>query len=143
MDLRQLGRTDLKVTSICLGTMTWGEQNTEFEAHKQLDYAMDRGINFIDTAEMYPVPGNPKTQGRTESYIGSWIKARGKRVTGVAGKGKFLGWHGVAFLWSLSSGPQMRPRPSHNNFIYGLSQQGERCYRPINARSWGYLVRFS
>lgn len=79
MEFRPLGRTGLSVTSICLGTMTWGEQNSETEAHAQLDYALDRGINFIDTAEMYPVPGNAKTQGRTEEYIGSWIKARGKR----------------------------------------------------------------
>ena len=79
MDLRPLGRTDIKVTSVCLGTMTWGEQNTEVEAHQQLDYAIDRGINFIDTAEMYPIPGNPKTQGRTESYIGSWIAERKNR----------------------------------------------------------------
>ena len=56
MDFRQLGRTNIKVSSICLGTMTWGEQNTEVQAHEQLDYAIDRGINFIDTAEMYPVP---------------------------------------------------------------------------------------
>ncbi|MDB2437674.1 aldo/keto reductase [Hellea sp.] len=79
MEFRHLGRTDIKVTSVCLGTMTWGEQNTEDEAHEQLDYAMERGINFIDTAEMYPVPGNPKTQGRTESYIGSWTAARKNR----------------------------------------------------------------
>lgn len=79
MEFRQLGRTDIKVTSVCLGTMTWGEQNTEAQAHEQLDYALSRGINFIDTAEMYPVPGNPKTQGRTESYIGSWIAARKNR----------------------------------------------------------------
>jgi aryl-alcohol dehydrogenase-like predicted oxidoreductase len=79
MDLRKLGRTNLEVTSICLGTMTWGEQNTESDAHEQLDYALGRGINFIDTAEMYPVPGHPKTQGRTENYIGSWIKTRKNR----------------------------------------------------------------
>lgn len=79
MELRRLGRTDIKVTSVCLGTMTWGEQNTEKQAHEQLDYALSRGVNFIDTAEMYPVPGRAETQGRTESYIGSWIKARGKR----------------------------------------------------------------
>ncbi len=79
MELRPLGRTDVKVSSICLGTMTWGEQNTEAEAHEQLDYAVDHGINFIDTAEMYPVPGDPRTQGRTEAYIGTWIKARGRR----------------------------------------------------------------
>ena len=78
-DMRRLGRTDIHVTSVCLGTMTWGEQNSESEAHAQLDYAVGEGINFIDTAEMYPVPGRAETQGRTEAYIGSWIKARGKR----------------------------------------------------------------
>ncbi len=91
MEYRHLGRTDLKVTSICLGTMTWGQQNTESEAHEQLDYAIGRGINFIDTAEMYPVPGRAETQGRTESYIGSWIQARGGRdnvviATKIAGR---------------------------------------------------------
>jgi len=79
MELRTLGRTDIKVTSVCLGTMTWGKQNTEIEAHEQLDYALSRGINFIDTAEMYPVPGEAETQGRTESYIGSWIAERKNR----------------------------------------------------------------
>jgi len=80
MNMRKLGTTDIDVTSICLGTMTWGQQNTEAEAHEQLSYAIDeRGINFIDAAEMYPVPGKRETQGRTESYIGSWLKARGKR----------------------------------------------------------------
>ena len=79
MELRNLGRTDIKVTSACLGTMTWGQQNTEVEAHEQLDYALERGINFIDVAEMYPVPGRAETQGRTESYIGTWIEARKNR----------------------------------------------------------------
>ncbi|MEL6687195.1 MAG: aldo/keto reductase [Pseudomonadota bacterium] len=80
MELRKLGTTDIDVTSICLGTMTWGQQNTEDEAHEQLTYAIDeRGINFVDTAEMYPVPGRRETQGRTESYIGTWLKERGKR----------------------------------------------------------------
>jgi len=79
MELRTLGRTDIKVTSVCLGTMTWGKQNTESDAHAQLDYAMDRGINFIDTAEMYPVPGEAETQGRTEAYIGTWIDERQNR----------------------------------------------------------------
>lgn len=79
MKYRRLGRTDLDVSVICLGTMTWGEQNTEAEAHEQLDYALDQGVNFLDTAEMYPVPPKPETQGRTEAYIGSWLKARGNR----------------------------------------------------------------
>jgi aryl-alcohol dehydrogenase-like predicted oxidoreductase len=75
----RLGRTDFNVSRVCLGTMTWGEQNTEAEAHQQLSYALDRGINFLDTAEMYPVPPNGETQGRTEAYIGSWLKAEGTR----------------------------------------------------------------
>lgn len=92
MDFRALGRTDIKVSLICLGTMTWGEQNTEADAHAQLDYALDRGINFIDAAEMYPVPPRAETQGRTERHIGTWLKARGNRdkvviATKVAGRG--------------------------------------------------------
>lgn len=79
MDKRRLGQTDIQVTSACLGTMTWGEQNTIEQAHEQLDYALDRGINFIDAAEMYPVPGRAQTQGRTEEYIGEWISARKNR----------------------------------------------------------------
>ena len=74
-----LGDTGLKVSSICLGTMTFGEQNTEKEAHEQLSFALENGINFIDTAEMYPVPPNSKTQGLTEKYIGSWLKKRNNR----------------------------------------------------------------
>lgn len=79
MDYRTLGRTDINVSSVCLGTMTWGEQNTESEGHAQLDYALGEGINFIDTAEMYAVPGRPETCGSTEEIIGTWIKARKKR----------------------------------------------------------------
>ena len=92
MRYSQLGETDLKVSKICLGTMTWGEQNTEVEAHQQLDYALDQGVNFIDTAEMYPVPPRGETQGRTEAYIGSWLQ-QGNRdkvilATKVAGPGR-------------------------------------------------------
>ncbi|WP_169566085.1 NADP(H)-dependent aldo-keto reductase [Sneathiella limimaris] len=79
MQYRKLGRTDLDVSVICLGTMTWGEQNTEAEAHEQLDFALDKGVNFIDTAEMYPVPPKEETAGRTECYIGTWLKARQNR----------------------------------------------------------------
>lgn len=75
----KLGGTDIKVSKICLGTMTFGEQNTEQEAHQQLDYSVERGINFIDTAELYPVPANEKTQGLTEKYIGTWLKNRQDR----------------------------------------------------------------
>ncbi|KAB7623366.1 NADP(H)-dependent aldo-keto reductase [Alkalilimnicola sp. S0819] len=79
MEYRRLGDTDLQVSQLCLGTMTWGEQNSEAEAHEQLDYAVDQGINFIDAAEMYPVPPRAETAGRTEEYLGSWLAARGNR----------------------------------------------------------------
>jgi aryl-alcohol dehydrogenase-like predicted oxidoreductase len=79
MEYRQLGRTDINVSAICLGTMTFGKQNTESEGHLQLDRALEAGINFIDTAEMYPVPPEAETQGLTESYIGSWLAKRGSR----------------------------------------------------------------
>ena len=79
MEKRRLGRTDLFVTKICLGTMTFGEQNTEAEGHAQLDLALDRGVNFIDTAELYPIPPKAETQGATERFIGNWMKERGNR----------------------------------------------------------------
>ena len=79
MEYRTLGDTGVEVSVICLGTMTWGEQNTEAEAHEQLDYAVAHGVNFIDAAEMYPVPPRRETQGLTEAYIGSWLKRRSDR----------------------------------------------------------------
>jgi aryl-alcohol dehydrogenase-like predicted oxidoreductase len=79
MKMHPLGRTDLTVSRVCLGTMTFGQQNTESDAHSQLDYALERGINFVDTAEMYPVPPSAGTQGATERFIGSWLKKSGKR----------------------------------------------------------------
>lgn len=95
MKYRQLGLTDLKVSALCLGTMTYGEQNSEAEAHAQLDRAVDAGINFIDTAEMYPVPPKADTQGLTEHYIGTWLARRGLRdrliiATKVAGPADWL-----------------------------------------------------
>ena len=91
MEFRKLGHTDIQVSSICLGTMTWGEQNTEQEGHDQMDYAVDMGINFFDTAEMYAVPPRPETQGSTEKIVGSWFKKTGMRdkiilATKVAGR---------------------------------------------------------
>lgn len=79
MDYRPLGRTGLRVSAICLGTMTWGTQNTEAEAHEQLDCALDRGVNFLDTAEMYPTPYSDAARGRTEEIIGTWLADRGTR----------------------------------------------------------------
>ena len=79
MQYRKLGHTDIDVSLICLGSMTWGEQNTPAEAHQQLDFAVAQGINFIDTAELYPSPMRSETQGRTEEYIGRWLKHRPDR----------------------------------------------------------------
>ncbi|MCC6378776.1 MAG: aldo/keto reductase [Burkholderiales bacterium] len=84
--------TSLEVSEACLGTMTWGEQNSEADAHAQLDLAVARGVNFIDTAEMYPVPVSAATQGRTEAFLGSWIGKRGREglviATKIAGPGR-------------------------------------------------------
>lgn len=89
-----LPTTDIKVSKICLGTMTWGEQNTEAEGHEQMDYALDRGVNFFDVAELYPVPANAKTYGETERIIGSWFKKNGNRdkvilASKIAGSGPY------------------------------------------------------
>ena len=69
MEKRKLGRTDLMVSACCLGTMTYGEQNTEAEGHEQMDYAVERGVNFFDTAELYAIPPKPETQGSTERIV--------------------------------------------------------------------------
>jgi aryl-alcohol dehydrogenase-like predicted oxidoreductase len=81
MEYRTLGRTDIKVSVLGLGTMTFGEQNTEADGHAQIDYALDQGVNLIDTAEMYSVPPRAETYGSTERIIGSWLKKSGKRDT--------------------------------------------------------------
>ena len=107
MQFRPLGRTGLNVSLICLGTMTWGRQNTEAEAHEQLDYALSRGINFIDAAEMYPVPPGAETHGRTEQFIGTWLKQRKDRdrivlATKAAARGRDFEW--------LRGGPLLNAR---------------------------------
>ena len=79
MKYTTLPGTDISVSKICLGTMTWGEQNTEAEGHEQMDYAVEQGINFFDTAELYPVPARAETYGATEKIIGSWFKKTGNR----------------------------------------------------------------
>ncbi|OEC60671.1 NADP(H)-dependent aldo-keto reductase [Pseudomonas sp. ENNP23] len=83
MQYRQLGRTDVKVSSLCLGTMTWGEQNTQAQAFAQIERAKAYGINFMDVAEMYPVPPRPETYGATETIIGNWFAARRDRADWV------------------------------------------------------------
>ncbi|KJR31968.1 aldo/keto reductase [Vibrio navarrensis] len=90
MRYSKLPHSSLEISKICLGTMTFGEQNTEQDAFAQLDYALDHGVNFIDTAEMYPVPPKAETQGLTEQFIGNWLVKSGKRekvilATKVAG----------------------------------------------------------
>lgn len=93
MKYSQLGRTGLEVSRCCLGTMTWGEQNTEADGHEQMDYALARGVNFWDTAELYAVPPRAETYGRTEEIIGTWFAKSGKRqdvilATKVSGIGR-------------------------------------------------------
>ncbi|MCG9791773.1 NADP(H)-dependent aldo-keto reductase [Flavobacterium algicola] len=79
MKYNKLPHTDIKVSEVCLGTMTFGQQNTEAEGHGQMDFALDNGVNFFDTAEMYSVPAHKETYGSTEKIIGSWFKKSGKR----------------------------------------------------------------
>ena len=95
MKFKKLGNTDLKVSLICLGTMTWGKQNNQTEAFEQMDYAIGQGINFFDTAEMYAVPCTEATFGKTEAIIGNWFRERNNRekvilATKVSGPG--LSW---------------------------------------------------
>ena len=90
-----LGHTNIKVSEICLGTMTWGEQNTQREAFEQMDYALAQGVNFWDTAELYPVPPKAETYTRTETIIGNWLAQSGRRdevvlATKMAGPGEFV-----------------------------------------------------
>jgi aryl-alcohol dehydrogenase (NADP+) len=96
MRYRQLGDSELQISEICLGTMTFGQQNTLEEAHQQLDCAIDFGVNFIDTAEMYPVPARQETQGLTEEYVGKWLVQQPRdRViiaTKIAGPSRHLNW---------------------------------------------------
>lgn len=94
MKYRKLPFTDIHVSEICLGTMTFGKQNIESEGHQQLDYAIERGINFIDTAELYPVPAEAETYGETEKIIGTWIKKNNNRssiilASKIAGPGEY------------------------------------------------------
>ncbi len=79
MEQRRLGHTDVHVSALCLGTMTFGEQNSEAESHAQMDFAFEKGINFFDAAELYPIPPKKETQGRTERIVGTWLKKIGNR----------------------------------------------------------------
>jgi aryl-alcohol dehydrogenase-like predicted oxidoreductase len=94
MKYTTLPNTDIKVSKICLGTMTWGNQNSEADGHKQMDYALEQGVNFFDTAELYSVPASPETYGATEKIIGTWFKKTGNRdkivlASKIAGGGDY------------------------------------------------------
>jgi aryl-alcohol dehydrogenase-like predicted oxidoreductase len=117
MQTRPLGNTGMEVSRLCLGTMTYGEQNSEAEAHEQLDRATAFGVNFIDAAEMYPVPPKAETQGRTEAYIGGWLKGRGSRddviiATKAAGPG----------LEHIRGGPRLTREHLHQAIDESLSR---------------------
>ncbi len=102
MEYRNLGRSDIRVSELCLGSMTWGGKNTESEGHAQIDMALDHGVNFIDTAEMYPSPPRKETQGATEEILGNWLAKSGRRADVViatkivgAGNGNVRGRNGA------------------------------------------------
>lgn len=132
MKYNKLGSSDLNVSEICLGSMTWGEQNTEGEAHRQLDYAMSRGVNFIDAAEMYPVPPRAETQGLTESYLGSWLQKQPRdRVivaTKITAQGRGFGW--------VRGGPGMIGRNSIQQALDGSLKRLRTDYVDLYQIHW-------
>ncbi|MFT5573039.1 MAG: aryl-alcohol dehydrogenase-like predicted oxidoreductase [Cryomorphaceae bacterium] len=97
MQYKKLGTTDINVSEVCLGTMTWGEQNTEQDAHQQIEYALDQDINFIDTAELYSVPPKPETYGHTETFIGNWLSSNKAKRSEIVLASK-IGGIGVPWL---------------------------------------------
>ncbi|AMO55749.1 aldo/keto reductase [Endozoicomonas montiporae] len=122
MEFRQLGQTDINVSSLCLGTMAWGEQNTEQDAFQQLECAIDYGINFIDTAEMYPVPAREETYTATETILGNWLKKRGHHddlviATKVCGPG----------FDYMNGGRLMTPQHIHHAVEGSLKRLGVDC----------------
>lgn len=132
MQYRQLGSSDLNVSAICLGTMTYGDQNTEPEAHEQLDYALAQGINFIDTAEMYPVPPKAETCTRTETMVGNWLKnqSRDKIILGskVAGPRRNVSW--------IRGGPSSLDRTNIRAAIDGSLKRLQTDYIDIYQLHW-------
>lgn len=132
MEYTKLAHTDLKVSKVCLGTMTYGDQNTEAEAHAQLDYALAQGINFIDTAEMYPVPPKAETYTRTETMVGSWLKkqARDKIVLGTkaAGPRRGMDW--------IRGGPPALDRANIRAAIEGSLKRLQTDYVDLYQLHW-------
>ena len=97
MNYTKLGSSGVQVSQVCLGTMTWGEQNSEADGHAQIDYALEQGINFIDTAEMYSVPPKPETYGHTETFIGNWLSNNAAKRKDIVLASK-IGGIGVPWL---------------------------------------------
>ena len=132
MDYRRLGTSDLSVSAVCLGTMTFGEQNSEAEAHAQLDHAFDRGVNFIDTAELYPVPPRADTYTRTETIVGNWLARQPRErvivATKVAGPSRGLGW--------IRGGPKALDRVNIRAAIEGSLQRLRTDYIDLYQLHW-------
>ena len=132
MEYTQLGKTDLNVSKICLGTMTYGDQNSEAEAHEQLDYAFTQGINFIDTAEMYPVPPKAETYTRTETIVGNWLKNQPRDKIILSGKvaGPRRGMH-----W-IRGGPASLDRANIRAAIEGSLKRLQTDYIDVYQLHW-------
>jgi len=132
MNYQQLGASDLRVSELALGTMTFGQQNTFAEACEQLDYAFAQGVNCIDTAEMYPVPGKPETQGRSEEYVGRWLKtqARDKVIVAskVTGPARGFGW--------IRGGPQAVDRANITAALHDSLQRLQTDYVDLYQIHW-------
>ncbi len=132
MQYRRIPHTDLNVSAICLGTMTYGDQNSQAQAFDQLDYAVANGINFIDTAEMYPVPPKAETYTRTETIIGHWLKnqARDKIVLGgkVAGPRRGMDW--------IRGGPPCLDRANIRAAIEGSLKRMQTDYIDVYQLHW-------
>ena len=132
MDYRKLGHSDLNVSAVCLGTMTFGQQNTETEGHAQLDLAFGRGVNFIDTAEMYPVPPRADTVTRTETIVGNWLKKQPRDqvilATKVAGPRRNMSW--------IRGGPKAFDRDNIRSAIEGSLQRLQTDYIDLYQLHW-------
>ncbi len=146
MEIRRLGRSGLRVSKFCLGTMTWGSQNTAAEAHAQIDMALDRGVNFLDTAEMYPTtPLTAETSGETERIVGQWLEKSGRRgdivlATKITGEGnRTVGRDGAPItpetLRAALEGSLRRLRTDHVD-LYQLHWPNRGSYH--FRRSWTY-----
>ena len=132
MHYNTLAHSNLKVSALALGTMTFGEQNSETEAHNQLDYALEHGINFIDTAEMYPVPPQVSTHARTEKIIGTWIKKQARErivlATKIAGLGRNMTW--------IRGGPEALDRTGIRMAVNGSLQRLQTDYIDLYQIHW-------